>query len=275
MTNHIRSTMQTEQNDQLSYNMTALFKALVTVTEGEEQRKAIGAIRSKAGSPFPQTLRQALGRSLMECNAQKEGQEDWENFADDDVDIRVVDYRLRHFADEVPIQGKGTPGKAQPKHHLRAPWKTDKILQRQMSTRKKVVRMSIKRVQKGVTKVLGKSRQVALTNLFSQLVTVVRAKRLLLGFSSAAVIGGCLCFAAEVLDKELPLFRPFFRAHLERVGLVIGRYATRAAYNALWHERHELEAVVAELSCQVDDLTPPKVAMKWEVHLDMESRAGQ
>jgi hypothetical protein len=131
--------------------------------------------------------------------------------------------------------------------------------------------MTVK-MQKVVAKILGKSGQAALTSLHSQIVRLVRAKHLLLGFSSAAIISSCLFLAAEVLDKELPLLRRAFRAHLEQAGLVIGCHATRAAYNTLWHQRGEFEVVVAELGVQVGDLTPPKVAMGWEVHLDIKQR---
>jgi hypothetical protein len=92
--------------------MTALFKALITVTEGEERRKAIETSRSKAGTPFPKTLRQALGRSLVECKAEKESHEEREHFSDNEIDIHVVDYRLRNFAEVVTIKRKGTPGRA-------------------------------------------------------------------------------------------------------------------------------------------------------------------
>lgn len=183
----------------------------------------------------------------------------------------MVDSRLWRYVNDAPVVSEGTPGKARPKI-LQARWQTDKKIQQRLATRKRVVRMSPKRIQNGIVKALNRSRQAGVKQLFSELMRVTMAKRLLIGFSSAAIVGGCLCLTYEALDEEFVLFRPYFRAALERAGLEIGQFATIEAYTQLFRERGQLQEVLAELGVQVDDLHDPKWAMKWEIHLIEERR---
>lgn len=64
--------MDFQDNDYLQYNMSALFKGILTVMEEEDPSRALEVIAMKASTKLPKKLRHALGRSLLERAAERE-----------------------------------------------------------------------------------------------------------------------------------------------------------------------------------------------------------
>jgi hypothetical protein len=221
----------------------------------EDPNKAPAAIENRSSTPFPDQLRQAVGRSLVERRY---------------YELDVYDHRLAAFNEPpvVPVAGIGTSGTAQPCEELQAPWQIDVGLRQRLAHSIILVHLGPAKVWDVLVQVL--DIPAAIGALSYHLVGAVQERGDLAGSSALAVLGGCLYFAAYAL--QTPLERS--SSDLEQAGL--NYHGTRCVYNELWWRRDELADVLKKrggsLAMLRLPIAPDGGVLKRMVRVDAERR---
>ena len=190
--------------------------------------KELSAVRKKTSSPFPPTLRQALGRSRVDTSCRK---------------IKKHIASLASY-NEPPSSyfRKGTPGKPKPAQTLRQPKKPS--LKRQ-----EALELGPKEVCELFIRAFMPCVPAEVEPLSLELVKEVEKLSLLKGYCARAIASGCIEFAANALQTTTA----FSEKKQKQEGVETNALATRCAYNALRWERRRFAKVLEERKLSPDE----------------------
>lgn len=163
---------------------------------------------------------------------------------------------------------------APPKEALCAPWRRKIALCQSLAIKTRLIRLSPRALWARTMSRISYSTPIAIRTLSFELVSVVERENLLRGYSSAAVVGGCLHFAAFALDLELLQSGE----EMEDLDCGFNFHAMRCAYNALWLERYQLEEIVKKRGGSLEELSLPVApsggVSAESLEVDARRRAG-